>query len=145
MKGQVRYGRASSQKANIVPITEQQIGELCNLTGESKSECVQAAITERYMRIVYDEQNKEIAELREYIIDLEKAQGGDLPGYIQAISAMVGDLNLARKIAALPDLMAVCEEVARGAYSDSDPNSLLETLQARAESVLRLANEAGQD
>jgi len=145
MKGQVRYGRASSQKANIDPITERQIGELCNLTDESKSECVQAAISERYMRIICDEQNKEIAELRAYIVASVKAQGGDLLGYIQAISAMVGDLALARKIAALPDLMAVCEEVARGAYSDSDPNSLLETLQARAESVLRLANEAGQD
>ena len=37
----------------------------------------------------------------------------------------------------LSDLIAVCEEVAKEPYPDSDPASLLKTLRTRAETVLR--------
>lgn len=40
-------------------------------------------------------------------------------------------------IVAAPTLLEFCEEVARGPYPDSDPASLLETLQKRAQAILK--------
>lgn len=73
MKKQVRYGGHNLQKARLGPITEQQIFEICDMTGESKNECVQAAITERYMRLVHNAQQKRINELEEAVKKLETA------------------------------------------------------------------------
>lgn len=64
MKNQVRYGTANIQKARLAPITEQQIAEIAAITGENKSEVVQAAITERYMRVVYSQHEKKIEQLQ---------------------------------------------------------------------------------
>lgn len=73
MKKQLRYGKANIQKARIAHITELQIEEICAVTGETKSNCVQAAITERYMRIVYSSQQKRINELEAAVLKLEAA------------------------------------------------------------------------
>lgn len=71
MKKQIRYGTSNIQKARLAPVTEQQIAEICAVTGETKSDCVQAAITERYMRIVFNAQQKEISDLKEAVLKLE--------------------------------------------------------------------------
>lgn len=73
MKNQVRYGTANIQKARLAPITEQQIAEIAAITGENKSEAVQAAITERYMRVVYSQHEKKIEQLESQVLILEAA------------------------------------------------------------------------
>ena len=85
MKKQIRYGKSNIQKARLAPITEQQIAEICEATGETKSDCIQAAITERYMRIVHDSQQKRIDELEAAVLKLEaalvEASTGDDAGF----------------------------------------------------------------
>ena len=73
MKKQVRYGGHNLQKARLSLITEQQIAEICDVTGEGKGECVAAAITERYMRIVFNAHQQRINELQAHVLVLEAA------------------------------------------------------------------------
>ena len=72
---------------------------------------------------------------------IERCYDADHPvGFVQITPMTMGDLPMAHQIAALPELYAVCEEIAAEPYLDSDLASLLETLRVRAKSALRLAN-----
>lgn len=64
MKREIRYGSGQNDKARLSTIAEQQIAEIATVTGENKNEVVAMAIAERYMRIVYCEQEKRIEDLR---------------------------------------------------------------------------------
>ncbi len=64
MKKEIRYGSGPNDKARLSTIAEQQIAEIAAVTGENKNEVVAMAIAERYMRIVYCEQEKRIEDLQ---------------------------------------------------------------------------------
>lgn len=63
-KKEVRYGSGPYDKARLATIAEQQIQEIAAITGENKNEVVAMAIAERYMRIVYREQEKRLEDLQ---------------------------------------------------------------------------------
>jgi len=72
-KKQIRFGTGPTDKARMTTITRQQIDEICAVTGESLAECVQMAIAQRHVDIVYHAQRGRIKELESHILKLEAA------------------------------------------------------------------------
>jgi hypothetical protein len=66
------------------------------------------------------------------ICHLERDEGEEWADEVKANAAL---------IAAAPIMYEFVEEVAHGAYSDSDIVSFIETLKSRASEILRLANK----
>ena len=63
-KKQVRLGSNNNDKARLSPVTIRHLDELCQQTGNTKSEIIGAAILMYYMEVVHEETKRQLEELQ---------------------------------------------------------------------------------
>lgn len=70
---QLSYAGKGQPAARVGNIHALQVAEIAALTGESQNEVVRSAITRYYMDVVYQAQERKIAELQEALLKCEAA------------------------------------------------------------------------